>query len=170
MEYLEKNIKVISEICDRIIPGKKKLQKLMYLIERKGVNLNLNYSMHFFGPYSSKLDNYIHELESLDLIDIEVKGSTHNICFNQQADLDIPLEEQECNCIDFVLNNFGVKTALELEAITTLDYVARVLLNSKGQDDQIIQNVKRIKGSKFTEEYLTNELDFLKQMGYLQAV
>ena len=40
-------IKCISEICEEN-PGKKTLQKLVFLIEQKGVNLNLEYGLHFY--------------------------------------------------------------------------------------------------------------------------
>ena len=39
MTSFERNSIIISQICDMIEPGKKMLQKLMYLIDRRGVNL-----------------------------------------------------------------------------------------------------------------------------------
>ena len=61
MNYFDKSAIIINQICEKIEPGKKMLQKLMYLIERKGVTLELNYSIHYFGPYSSKLDKNLFE-------------------------------------------------------------------------------------------------------------
>lgn len=37
-------------------PGKKTLQKMVSLIEQKGVNLGYDYGLHFYGPYSGSLD------------------------------------------------------------------------------------------------------------------
>ena len=79
MTSFEKNSIIIRQICDTIEPGKKMLQKLMYLISRKDVNLELNYSIHYFGPYSSKLDSTLHTLESFDKLNINTSGITHII-------------------------------------------------------------------------------------------
>ena len=43
---------ILHYICQNQAPGKKMVQKLIYLIERKGVDLGLNYSIHFYRPYS----------------------------------------------------------------------------------------------------------------------
>jgi hypothetical protein len=74
-----KYIIIIKAICEKTEVGKKMLQKLLYLIERKGVGLDLNYSIHFFGPYSAKLDELIHLFESEDIIEIDTSGTTHKI-------------------------------------------------------------------------------------------
>jgi len=79
MTSFERNSIIINQICDVIEPGKKMLQKLMYLIDRRGINLELNYSIHFFGPYSSKLDELIHILESYDRLNVDTTGATHII-------------------------------------------------------------------------------------------
>ena len=50
--------------------GKKVSQKMFYFFERKGIALNLRYGIHYYGPYSSKLDNTLHVLESEDYIKI----------------------------------------------------------------------------------------------------
>lgn len=106
-------------------------------MERKGVNLGLNYSIHFFGPYSSKLDQAMHVLESQDIIRIDTSGMTHII---RKGDVKIPnsLTVEEQNSVQFVLDSFSNKTALELEAITTLDYAAVTLLGNKASDHDVI--------------------------------
>ena len=50
MVNLEQCAIIIRQICDATEPGKKMVQKLFYLMERKGLQLNLAYSIHFFGP------------------------------------------------------------------------------------------------------------------------
>lgn len=35
--------------------------------------------IHFFGPYSAKLDNILHRLESDEVIDINTAGRTHTV-------------------------------------------------------------------------------------------
>lgn len=47
MVNLEQCAIIIRQICDATEPGKKMVQKLFYLMERKGLQLNLAYSIHF---------------------------------------------------------------------------------------------------------------------------
>lgn len=166
MTSFDMNSIIIGEICNQIEPGKKMLQKLMYLIDRSGMDLDLNYSIHYFGPYSSKLDSAIHTLESYDKLNIDTSGSTHIIRLGDIA-IEGTLDAQEQQKVDFVMENFSKKSAHELEAITTVDYVATTMLKGKGSDQEIINKVKQIKGSKFSQEYLSDCLDILKHLKYL---
>lgn len=166
MTSFETSSIIISQICESIEPGKKMLQKLMYLIGRKGVELDLNYSIHFFGPYSAKLDNTMRTLESYDKLRIDTSGTTHIIHLGE-VPIQGTLNVEDQAKVTFVLENFMTKSALELEAITTLDYVAVEMLDGKGSDQQIVNKVKQIKGSKFTNEFLYESLDTLKKCSYI---
>lgn len=166
MTSFECNSIIIGQICDAIEPGKKMLQKLMYLIDRRGVNLELNYSIHFFGPYSSKLDEMIHLLESYDKLDIDTSGITH-IIRRGSVSIEGQLNNEDQEKINFVLENFSNKSAFELEAITTLDYVAKKILKDSGNEDEIISKVIKIKGSKFSTSQLKEGLQTLKEYDYI---
>jgi len=49
-----------------------KLQKIFFLLENeKGVQLELDFKPWFFGPYSSKLQDYINKLTELGEVDVE---------------------------------------------------------------------------------------------------
>jgi len=51
-----------------------KLQKIFFLLEKeKGINLGLDFKPWFFGPYSSKLQDYINRLIELEEVDVEEK-------------------------------------------------------------------------------------------------
>jgi len=51
-----------------------KLQKIFFLLEKeKGIQLGLDFKPWFFGPYSSKLQNYIDKLIELGEVDVEEK-------------------------------------------------------------------------------------------------
>lgn len=136
-------------------------------MERRGVDLNLNYSIHFFGPYSSVLDNAIHIMAMKGVINIDTSGPTHKITVGNYGGIKNDLNEVEIGDIRFVLDNFSNKTANELEAITTLDYVATKILGGEESDDEIIEKVKDIKGDKYTTEYLKSGLSVLKELDFL---
>lgn len=166
MTSFERNSIIIGQICDMIEPGKKMLQKLMYLIERQGINLELNYSIHFFGPYSSKLDETIHILESYDKLNIDTSGATH-IIRKGTAPIEGQLNESDQDKINSVLEHFSNKSAFDLEAITTVDYVANKMLKGSTDKDEIICTVQKVKGSKFSVARLTEGFQILKQFHYI---
>lgn len=139
----------------------------MYLIDRQNVNLELNYSIHFFGPYSAKLNEIIHTLESYDKLTIDTSSSTHTI-HKGNVSIEGQLSIEEQNKITFVLKHFSNKSAFDLEAITTIDYVANKMLEGSTNKEEIINKVKQIKGSKFSNRELTESFSTLEQLGYIQ--
>jgi len=49
-----------------------KLQKIFFLLEKeKGIQLGLEFKPWFFGPYSSKLQDYIDKLIEIGEVDVE---------------------------------------------------------------------------------------------------
>ena len=51
-----------------------KLQKIFFLLEKeKGIQLGLDFKPRFFGPYSSKLQDYIDKLIELGEVDVKEK-------------------------------------------------------------------------------------------------
>ena len=167
MNMLEKYAFLIGDICKDHQTGKKKLQKLMYLIERKGVQLDLRYSIHFFGPYSSKLDHIIHILENEDWLDIDTSGQTHRIIMKKEGNGQLSKEDNIL--VDMVRKAFYDKSPMELEALTTIDYVATTLLHGNATRADVIKQVKIIKGKKFSSQELEKEYDVLIEQGYLSA-
>ena len=167
MNLLKKYAILIGDICADRETGKKKLQKLMYLIERKGVQLDLRYSIHFFGPYSSKLDHAIHILENEGRLDIDTSGKTHRIIMKKQERRRLSKEDDVL--VDEVRKVFYNKTPMELEAITTIDYVAVTLLHGEARREDVIKQVKVIKGEKFSSQDLETGYDLLIEQGYISA-
>lgn len=161
---------IINDICQKQTPGKKKVQKLLYLIERKGVDLNLNYSIHFYGPYSAILDDALHTLEVQGIINILTSKSTHEIRVVGSEQLPETLDLKEKQIVEEVLDFFGDKTASELEALTTIDYVAHTLLQNSNDMDEVLNDVVKIKGKKFKKVDLEQEYHVLQKMGFLNKV
>ncbi len=167
MKNFDKFEEILHYICLDQEPGKKMVQKLLYLMERKGIKLNLNYAIHFYGPYSSALDDALHALEAQGVINITVDHLTHRIRPVSENKFPQVLSPEEKEKVFDILNHFGKKSASELEALTTLDYVAHTLLEDNGDSEQIIRDVLKIKSKKFTADYLRQELEILKGHGYI---
>jgi len=160
---------VIQKISDYQYPGKKALQKLIYLMERKGLNLGFNYSIHYYGPYSSDLDDAIHSLEMQGVIEIKYEGQTHKIVPTELLETEKNIiTTQESKIIDTVLKTYANMTAHELELLTTTDYVAGELCRqgSSCQDEAIIDGVTVIKGQKFSADQIAKAIQQLKTNGY----
>lgn len=64
------------------------------------------------------------------------------------------------------MEHFADHSPMELEARTTLDYIANVMLKGEADESTIIRDVIKIKGSKFSEEELKKDLELLKKTGY----
>ena len=108
----------------------------------------------------------MHILESYDKLSIDTSGSTHIIRLGESAiEGELTLEAQ--GKVNFVIEKFASKSAHELEAITTLDYVATSIIKGARSDEEIIDKVMQIKGSKFSKSYLRDSLKVLKQCSYI---
>lgn len=175
MDKIERLIPIIRKITQVQKPGKKTLQKLVYLIERKGIKLGFAYSIHYYGPYSSELDYAIHRLEMQGVVTIISDGMTHQISLTEDAGLireeevEI-LDKEQLQKIDEIIAKFATKSAYDLEAITTTDYVAQQLKANGGlwDQDSLVEGVRKIKGEKFSQEKIEEAIAILKEEGYLE--
>mgnify|MGYP000906298846 CR=1 FL=1 len=177
MNKLKRLILIIKEISRIQNPGKKTLQKLVYLLERKGIKLGFAFSIHYYGPYSSELDYAIHRLEMQGALKINPEGQTHQILLTENDDLiweeeEETLSEQELPIIKDIITKFATKQTYDLEVITTTDYVAQQLkANGEPWDqDSLVEGVRKIKGDRFTREKIEEAIAILKEEGYLEQM
>lgn len=165
----EKLVQLFGMLCNEFNDtplGKKVTQKMFYFFERKGIPLNLRYGIHFYGPYSNKLDNAMHYLESEDYICIDTTGITHVITLgNNKINNDV-LSDEETKIAKEVLNYFSEKTPLELEALATMDYIANSLLKTNNEE-VIIKSFKLIKGDKFNDTIIEKSFNTLKDLKFI---
>lgn len=165
---MDKKLIVIRDLCQRTKNlGKKQLQKMMYLLERYGLDLGLKYSIHFYGPYCAQLDYSLHEYESEGVLTIDTSGVTHCISMKDMMN-DEKLKKEEFEIEKKVFNIFKKFTPLELEAITTIDYVAHTMFNDAASKEDVLDIVKKIKGSKFSVKDLEKDYDTLYKQGLIR--
>ena len=79
------------------------------------------------------------------------------------------LSKEDDVLVDEVRKVFYNKTPMELEAITTIDYVAVTLLHGEARREDVIKQVKVIKGEKFSSQDLETGYDLLIEQGYISA-
>jgi uncharacterized protein YwgA len=150
-------IKRINEILGKK-PGKKALQKLIFLIEQKGINLNFEYELHFYGPYSETLDNATRFLGADGIIQFDYSGYSHRMGINEQFNI-LPdnLSAEQTNEIDNIIARFKDKTPSELELLTTAIYAYNHLENKT--KESVVNGVIKIKGSKYPTDRIEESLN-----------
>ena len=119
---MENNIAYIIEKINSIsgqAPVKKTLQKMVYLLEEKGVDLGCEYVLHFYGPYCASLDSETARLSSEGIIDFDYSGYGHKMKVNQDADVEPLLTEQQVKLVDEVIERYKNKSPSDLELLTT---------------------------------------------------
>lgn len=167
MNRIEIMAALFKEICEQYDGaelGKKATQKLFYFIERMGLDLNLRYCVHFYGPYSSKLDDVMYQLEDEGYISINTEGTTHSISIGEKSTDKSVLSEAEWGKVNRTLKLFGHKTPLELEALSTMDYIANFTLSKNAAEEDIIEKFKQVKGNKFSNKTITEVFGELKKL------
>lgn len=163
MKY-EKHAYLFELICNKFDGaklGKKAAQKLFYFFERQGITLNLRYGIHYYGPYSEKLDNIMYYLESENVINIDDSGRTHVISKGTARTPHNILSDDDKNCAIQVIDQFAHRSPRELEALATMDYVANNLVYEPASKEKIINKFKEIKGTKFDEVTIENTFNEL---------
>ncbi len=136
--------KLKEKYPDRRI-GKTKLQKLLYLLEVNS-DLDLHYTLYYYGPYSSKVGRYINEANSLDFIKVvweqDIGYSINPATPNQQFLYNLSDLTQE-DVVNKVIEKYGEFTANELSIITTGIYLQKRF--GINDPDKLIDSILKVK-------------------------
>lgn len=133
--------------------GKKKFQKLVYLVETLGhVDLGYTYQIHLYGPFSKALDDDLRGLSSANFISYGRSNRSYLLSVTSEGERELASAGKEGNAsfdaIKGVFDEFCHRTPRELELLTTACFVCNKLGDSK-TSDEVKECVLRIKGAKF---------------------
>lgn len=142
-------------------PCKKTLQKIVFLVEAKCVDLGFDYGIHFYGPYSSDLDFAVRELCDKDILEIKYTSTNHFISVKNHSGVG----EYSNKTVDEVIDLFGKEAPNELELIATALYV---YLRLKDRS-KVMAGVIKLKGNKFPEDRIVTAIKKLEKGGYIAA-
>jgi len=158
--YLVKQLK--EKYPDKQV-GKTVIQKLMYLFESKS-NGDFEFTMYHYGPYSSKVGEYVNIAEVLGLIKTEWKPEKgYSIKPSDSADFSDEITSDEKKIIDELVNKYGAFSAVELSIIATAFYVKN---NFEVNDaHQIVKTVLSLKPNN-RKEWVEN---ILRNAGVIDA-
>lgn len=153
-------VHVVKKITEKnSVPCKKTLQKMVFLIEEKGLNIGCDYGIHFYGPYSSDLDFAVHELTDEGVLNIEYTPMNHFISIND----DSKIESYENEEMDNVIDEFAKESPSELELIATVLYLYLNVHNI----EKVRSGVLKIKGEKYSIAQINSAIERLKKTQYI---
>lgn len=145
------------------VTGRKKLQKMIYILQSLGVPFEEKYQFHFYGPYSEELSLRVEELCNLGFLDEEKENKSSYFQYHykvtgdgeeflHQFALDMPDYGKQ---IEMMQN----KSARFLELVSTMLYFHEL---SKEEVEQKIHVVKP--KQKYTEDEIKEAWEFIDSL------
>ncbi len=146
-------------------PVKKALQKMVYLIEKKGVDLGLSYMLHFYGPYCSELDHETAVLSSEGIVCFDYSQFGHRMSISPKLGKvsSDGLAEDQIETIKNVIYHYKSTPASELELLTTALYAYEY--TGAKTCETVRENVKKIKGEKYNDTEISWALNEFRFFG-----
>ncbi|MDI6602227.1 MAG: hypothetical protein QME46_10715 [Thermoanaerobacteraceae bacterium] len=146
------------------IEGRKKLQKIVYILKNLGANFVEDFYFHYFGPYSDTLTVELEELKSMNIIEEEKEenGSYPKYKYRLKPNDNYTYENhgnlEKYRALIEKLNN---QKARFLELVATIMY-----FKQEGYSrDKIISKVKIVKSDKnYTNEEIESAFEFLRDI------
>lgn len=117
--------------------GKTLLQKMFYLLTRKGI-IDLDYKLYHYGPYSREVERSLEKASNLGLVKIDWRASKGY--YIQEIEKQKEIEKKTKREIRKIVANYKDFTANELSIITTALYVVAhyKITSRKDLIDQIL--------------------------------
>ncbi|WP_404455960.1 YwgA family protein [Virgibacillus necropolis] len=145
------------------VSGRKKLQKMIYILQKCKVPFEEKYQFHFYGPYSEELTLRVEELCNLGFIN-EVKEDKSNYYqynyaitdngreFLNQFTLDMPEIEEQVGLLRGRSSRF-------LELVSTMLYFDDL------SQEEVVEKIHTVKPKQnFTEEEVKDAWAFIDQL------
>lgn len=163
LENHAKLMKVIAS-SDGIV-GRKKLQKIVFIMKKLGYRFEEKFTFHFYGPYSEELSLRVEELTNLGFIS-ETKEQKSNYYqyryeitergkqFLEQAPTDLTIDDE----LTAMLKN---QSSRFLELVSTMLYFDDL---EKEEVNKKVQEVK--KKSNYTDADMEEAWAFIKNISH----
>jgi uncharacterized protein len=124
--------------------GKTKIQKLVYLLTRENM-VKFDYSMHYYGPYSSQVSDQLSLAESAGIIESrwrEDKGFFLKVGSKEEPKYEHLLSEKDTREIDELVRRFGLFDTKELTIVTTYLFLRD---SPDGPQNDLVEEIHKIK-------------------------
>lgn len=142
------------------IKGKKALQKLVYFCVENGVPVNCSFHMYLYGPYSDEVAEEIGELVNSEILSIKPDGYTFikgTACDEYYSCHEQEIQQHKAIIYD-ILKRFSGFRPLMLELYATVHFIANAKkhINGNVEEEEVVKEVRRAKGTKFSEQDIKN--------------
>ena len=147
------------------VTGRKKLQKMIYILQKCNIPFEEKYNFHFYGPYSEELTLRVEELCNLGFLH-EVKEDKSNYYqynytitedgkeFLHQFALDMPHYEEK-------VEKLKEKSSRFLELVATMFYFDYLPL------EETIGKVHKVKPKQnYSEDEIEEAIQFMKELAF----
>ncbi|WP_303966735.1 YwgA family protein [Sporosarcina ureae] len=161
---LQEHAKIVQFISlANEVNGRKKMQKMVYILKKMNFPFAEKYELHMYGPYSEELTLRVEELCEMGFLAerFEDKGSYKQYCYQVTDEgskfistVDAP-KEQLPGCIE----RLNEKSSRFLELVSTL-----LFFDQLDKEDQIAK-VRIVKNKlNFTDQEMEQAFDFIEEM------
>ncbi|MFZ3578553.1 YwgA family protein [Virgibacillus sp. DJP39] len=145
------------------VTGRKKLQKMIYILQKCKVPFEEKYQFHFYGPYSEELTLRMEELCNLGFIDEDKEDKSNYYQYNyaitkngqaflEQFTLDMPEINQQVE----LLKN---KSSRFLELVSTMLYFSDM------PNSDVVKKIHTVKPKQnFTHDEITEAWEFIERL------
>jgi uncharacterized protein len=153
MDVLERAARIVSllQLCGGTVEGRKKLQKIVYLLQEAGEDFGQVFSYHYYGVYSSGLAGDIaYMMESGVVTEAQITDGV-NVKFsvglaNDAISLVVPAVLQHTPLAE----KLSSMTPRELEVLSTIVFLYR----NGMRNDELVSRLRELKGSLFDDVLL----------------
>lgn len=153
---------LLAALPDRKIRGKKRLQKLSYLLQQAGADLPAEFRLKHFGPYSQEIDratSWLSLFGEVKETEDEVAGHGYLVtAYSLEAgseEFTKPLSAR----ISEVLTCLDRFTTVELEIAATIEYFVR----REGKNlEEAVASTRRLKPGKSTAKVIQRAREALR--------
>ncbi|WP_066188158.1 YwgA family protein [Gracilibacillus timonensis] len=145
------------------IVGRKKLQKMIYIMKQLGFPFEEKYTFYFYGPYSEELSLRIEELTNLGFVS-EVKEKRSNYYqyryqVTPEGEDFLKHSQAKLSIASTLLQDMKQRSSRFLELVATLQYFDHL---SEVEIEKKVAEVK--KKSNYTKEDITEARTFIQHL------
>lgn len=145
------------------VVGRKRLQKMIYILKKNGIDFSEQCSFHFYGPYSEELSTRIEELSNLGFIreNKEKEKGYHQYRY-QLTDEGISFLDQtkpKLPNISALIDEMNANSSRFLELVSTMLYFDNLPKN------EVEEKVLTVKSKQnFTEDEFREAWTFIERI------
>ncbi|WP_027963614.1 YwgA family protein [Halalkalibacillus halophilus] len=145
------------------IVGRKRLQKMVYILKKSGFPFSERYSFHFYGPYSEELSTRIEELCNLGFIgeakEKEKGYFQYRYYLTEQGEGF--LAEADVGVSDMT----GLMEEMDSKSSKFLELVSTMLYFEEFTQEEVEEKVLTVKSKQnYTEEDFSEAWEFIRKM------